>query len=115
MFHTRTTYIYIFWSGKKCKYVGKSIVGGTRPQIHFEKYWFNDVTKINIYSTSQRSQIPKLECLAIHRFEPSVNCYKPSFSGNAKSCPICDTEKLIKIIRSLTPRLIESRFLQEIS
>jgi len=96
MFHTRTTYIYIFWSGKKCKYVGKSIVGGTRPQIHFEKYWFNDVTKINIYSTSQRSQIPKLECLAIHRFEPSVNCYKPSFSGNAKSCPICDTEKLIK-------------------
>ena len=89
-------YIYVFWSGKKCKYVGRSIAGGTRPQAHFEKYWFNSVTKINIYSTSQRRQIPKLECLAIHRFKPSENNNMPSFSNHDKPCPICKTQKLIK-------------------
>lgn len=89
-------YIYIFWSRKKCKYVGRSIAGGTRPQSHFEKYWFNGVTKINIYSTSQRRQIPKLECLAIHKFNPSENNNLPSFSKHDKPCPICKNNELIK-------------------
>lgn len=89
-------YIYIFWFGRKCKYVGRSIAGGTRPQSHFKKYWFNGITKIDIYSTSQRRQIPKLECLAIHRFNPSENYNLPSFSNRDKPCPICETQRLIR-------------------
>ena len=92
-------YVYAFWAvkeGEECIYVGRSIAGKTRPQTHFEKYWFNSVTKINIYSTSQRRQIPKLECLAIHRFKPSENNNMPSFSNHDKPCPICKTQKLIK-------------------
>ncbi len=37
-------YVYVFWAGKdECIYVGRSIVGKTRPQDHFEKYWFNPI------------------------------------------------------------------------
>ena len=91
-------YIYVFWAGNKCKYVGKSIAGRTRPQTHFEKRLINGVTLIAIYFTSQRTQIPKLECLAIHRFKPSkkYNKYKPSFSKHDKPCPVCENEDLIK-------------------
>ena len=84
-------YVYVFWANSKCKYVGRSIAGRTRPQNHFEKYWFGGVTKINIYSTSQRRQIPKLECLAIHHFNPSENKNNPSISKWDKPCPICET------------------------
>ena len=89
-------YIYVFLYGKKCKYAGRSLAGGTRPETHFEKYWFDGVTRINIYSTSQPTQVPKLECLAIHKFEPSVNRNKPSFSKGDKLCPICENERYIK-------------------
>ncbi len=98
-------YVYVFWTRNKCKYVGKSIAGSTRPQNHFEKYWFGNVTKINIYSTSQPRQIPKLECLAMHRFNPSENKNNPPFSKWDKSCPICETtgniQKEIKAIFNL--------------
>lgn len=91
-------YVYVFEAGKRCRYVGRSIAGKTRPQTHFEKRWINGVTIIKIFSTSQPSQIPKLECLAIHKFDPpkKYNKNTPSFSKNDKPCPICETKELIR-------------------
>ncbi len=65
--------IYIFWKGRKAEYVGRTLNGKGRPQSHFSTFWFNGITRIDIYSTSRASQVPKLECLAIHRFKPRRN------------------------------------------
>ncbi len=89
-------YIYVFWAGKKCKYVGRTVNGNGRPQSHFAKYWFSGVTRIDIYSTSKRSDVPKLECLAIHKFNPSENRNNASLPRWAKTCPICDTTNFIR-------------------
>ena len=88
--------IYIFWAGRKARYVGRTVRGKGRPQSHFDKSWFSGVTRIDIYSTSTPSQVPKLECLAIHRFHPRENGVKASIPKWAKKCPVCDVHKLIK-------------------
>jgi len=64
-------YVYIFWANKKCNYIGRTLKGKDRPQGHFEKHWFGNVTRIDIYAANAAREIPKLECLATHRFKPS--------------------------------------------
>jgi hypothetical protein len=81
--------VYVFWHKTRCLYVGKTIRGRGRPQSHFSKIWFPRVTRVDIYSTSQRSQIPRLECLAIHRFNPSENRQKAAKTKWTKKCPVC--------------------------
>jgi len=88
--------IYIFWKGRKAIYVGRTIKGKGRPQSHFSKFWFNGITRIDIFSTSQASQVPKLECLAIHNFEPQQNGQKASIPKWAKKCPVCEVRHLIE-------------------
>lgn len=88
--------IYVFWAGQKCKYIGRTIKGKGRPQNYFDKYWFQSVTRIDIYSTSRASELPALECMAVHRFEPSENDIKPSKRKWAKKCLICRRIQLIK-------------------
>jgi hypothetical protein len=88
--------IYIFWKGRKAEYVGRTLKGKGRPQNHFSKFWFNGTSRIDIYSTSQASQTPKLECLAIHRFKPRQNGTKASIPKWAKKCPVCKTHKLVE-------------------
>lgn len=88
--------IYVFWKDRKAEYVGRTLKGKGRPQSHFSKFWFNGTTRIDIYSTSQASQTPKLECLAIHRFEPRQNGQKASIPKWAKKCPVCKIHKLIE-------------------
>jgi hypothetical protein len=87
--------IYIFWAGRKCKYVGRTIRGKGRPQSHFEKFWFLSITRIDIYSTSRASEVSKLECLAIHRFNPSENKKRAAGKKWTKKCPVCKVHKLI--------------------
>jgi len=89
--------IYIFWAGSRCRYVGRTIRGKGRPQQHFVKTWFNGVTSITVHSTSTPSHVPKLECLAIHRFEPRENGMAASIPKWAKKCPVCETHKLIRL------------------
>jgi len=88
--------IYIFWKGRRAEYVGRTLNGRGRPQSHFSEFWFNGTTRIDIYSTSQASQTPKLECLAIHRFEPKQNGQRASMPKWAKKCPVCKIHKLIE-------------------
>jgi hypothetical protein len=88
--------IYIFWKDRRAEYVGRTLKGKGRPQNHFSEFWFNGTTRIDIYSTSQASQTPKLECLAIHRFKPRKNNKKPSMPKWAKKCPVCEICKQIE-------------------
>jgi hypothetical protein len=39
--------------------------------------------------------VPKLECLAIHRFRPRENGMKASIPKWAKKCPVCVAHELI--------------------
>ena len=72
-FHTKGL-IYAFWGNrKKCIYIGRTGSHGSRPSSHFEKFWFSGVKRVTIFSIKGRSHIPKLECLAIHRFRPRRN------------------------------------------
>lgn len=91
-----TNYIYIFWSGRKCTYVGRSTHGKMRPQSHFVKFWFPGVTCIDVWSTSRRSEVPKLECLAIHRFNPTRNRRRAADKKWTKKCPICEFRQFVR-------------------
>jgi len=88
--------VYAFWHKSRCLYVGKTDHGRGRPQSHFSKIWFPRVTRIDVYSTSQKSQIPRLECLAIHRFDPSENRHKAATKKWTKKCPVCVVRAEIK-------------------
>ncbi len=88
--------IYSFWSNSTCLYVGRTIRGKGRPQSHFDTHWFSKTTRIEISSTSLGSEVPKLECLAIHTFNPVYNRRRASKSMWAKKCPVCKVHEMIK-------------------
>jgi len=87
--------VYVFWSGRKCMYVGRTLRGKGRPSGAFDKYWFSRVTRIDVYSVASPAVVPKAECLAIDLFDPSRNIYSSAKPKFARKCPICSTEKKI--------------------
>lgn len=96
-FHKRKGLIYAFWGRKKkCIYIGRTGARGSRPSSHFEKYWFSDVKRVTIFSIGGKRHIPKLECLAIHRFQPTRNKNKAATKKWTKACPLCTTHKYIE-------------------
>lgn len=64
---------YGFWAGRICRYVGRTTAGRHRPKTHFEKHWAVGVTRVDVYVGRGRRALPSLECLAMHRFQPSHN------------------------------------------
>jgi hypothetical protein len=89
--------VYVFWgNGRKTVYVGKTGSGGSRPSSHFEKFWFSSVKRVTIYAVKSKSQIPKLECLAIHRFQPIYNKNKAATKKWTKACPLCEIHRSIE-------------------
>jgi len=89
--------IYTFWGkGRQCIYVGQTGSHGSRPSSHFEKYWFASVRRVTVFSVGAKSHIPKLECLAIHHFQPKKNKNKAATKKWTKACPLCDTHKYIE-------------------
>jgi hypothetical protein len=88
--------IYIFWAGRKCIYVGRTVRGKGRITSHFEKIWFPSITRIDVYYTSKRSEIPKLECFAVHLFGPSKNENRPADKKWTKKCQVCEVRALIR-------------------
>ena len=89
--------IYTFWGKNgKCIYVGRTGSHGSRPSSHFDKYWFSGVTRVTIFSVKSKSHIPKLECLGIHHFRPSMNKNRASTGKWTKACPLCETHKHIE-------------------
>lgn len=88
--------VYIFWGDGICRYVGRTRGGRDRPRSYFEKRWFPRVKRIDIYSTRRPSELPKLECLAIHRFEPTYNRRLASTRKWTKRCPVCELHDSIR-------------------
>ena len=87
--------VYVFWNKGKCLYVGRTGNGGSRPSLHFNRKDIPKITRVDIYPAKSKVHTPKLECLAVHRFEPSVNNYKPSRKKWTKKCPLCAIHKQI--------------------
>jgi hypothetical protein len=101
--------VYVFWIGRKCEYVGKAGGGGARPQAHFMKYWFQYVTRIDIYVLRGRRALPVLECLAIHHFGPRQNMVKAERRAHARKCKLCLAHSMIRsevgtLFRLQTPK-----------
>lgn len=89
--------IYSFWGNrKKCIYVGRTGSHGSRPSSHFEKFWFSGVKRVTIFAVNGQSHTPKLECLAIHHFQPTRNKNKAATKKWTKACPLCTTHKYIE-------------------
>jgi hypothetical protein len=88
--------LYVFWNGKKCSYVGRTRGRGGRPSQHFKRGWFNGTTRIDVYMATTKGQIPRLECLAAHRFLPLRNKVKAAKENWTPKCPLCALHKKIK-------------------
>lgn len=88
--------IYIFWKNGECLYVGLTQGSGSRPGDHFERSWFRSTTRIDVYTARQSNTIHLLECLAIHRFQPTKNKIKAARKKWAPKCPLCRIHKKIR-------------------
>jgi hypothetical protein len=88
--------VYVFWNKNKCLYVGRTGNGGSRPSSHFRRKDIPKNTRVDIYPARSKAHTPKLECLAVHRFKPSVNNNKPSKKKWTKKCPLCAIHKQIE-------------------
>lgn len=89
--------IYAFWGNhKKCIYIGRTGAHGSRPSSHMEKYWFSGVKRVTIFVVRGKSHIPKLECLAIHHFQPTRNKNKAATKRWTKACPLCKKHQHIE-------------------
>src|SRR5204862_5770407 len=60
--------VYAFWRGKTCLYVGKG-KRTSRLNDH-EKSYGRQADSIEVFFVKTKTQLPKVECLATHRFEP---------------------------------------------
>ena len=87
--------VYVFWAPHECIYVGRTLRGKGRPAGWFDRYWFQPVSRIDIYTVRRPSEVPKTECLAVHLFDPVVNKNWPSIHNYTKKCPICEATKEI--------------------
>jgi len=89
--------VYAFWGNhRKCIYIGRTGSHGSRPSSHFDKYWFPSVRRVTIFAIRGKSHIPKLECLAIHYFQPTRNKNKAATKKWTKACPLCKTHEYIE-------------------
>jgi len=81
--------IYVFWNRRRCLYVGKTDGAGGRVASHFVKHWFSAATRIDCYAVFERRSLTALECMAMHRFQPSYNRAKAESKKWTKKCPLC--------------------------
>lgn len=89
------TYVYVFWNGRRCVYVGKTAKSGKRISSHFDKHWFGGVTRVDLYALTGRRVLPALECLAIHRFRPTRNKFRAEKRKWTKRCQLCAIHRTI--------------------
>ncbi len=91
----RGTYAYAFWNRRRCVYVGKTVKSGRRISSHFDKHWFGGVTRVDVYALTGRRLLPALECLAIHRFQPTRNKFRAERRKWTKRCQLCAIHRTI--------------------
>jgi hypothetical protein len=88
--------VYLFWRRKECRYIGRTGGRGRRPARQFKKDWFPGTTRVKVYAAYQRRSVPRLECLAIHRFQPKKNKIKAAKQKWTPRCPMCRLHKTIR-------------------
>jgi len=88
--------IYAFWAEDRCLYVGKSTTGAGRVASHFKEYWFSRATRIDVYAVTLDRDLPILECLGIHRFQPSYNKSRAEEKKWTPKCPLCKLHRDIE-------------------
>lgn len=79
----------------RCIYVGRTGKGGCRPSNHLKERGFS-AKKISVFPVRSPSHLHKLECLAIHRFNPIKNKKKSAKQEMSKRCPLCIIHNGIK-------------------
>ncbi|MCK6479117.1 MAG: GNAT family N-acetyltransferase [Planctomycetes bacterium] len=105
----KRAFIYVFWNRRRCVYVGKTARSGRRIASHFDKRWFGPVTRLDVYAMRGRRVLPALECLSIHRFQPTRNKVKAESRKWTRKCELCSIhreieEEVSSIFRLQTPR-----------
>jgi len=89
--------VYTFWRGKKCLYAGKG--NSYRRLWSYRKtIYLKEADLLEVWEVKKR-ELPKVECLAVHLFEPRYNEVKPARVKYSKKCPVC--QRLRKIKREL--------------
>jgi hypothetical protein len=88
--------VYIFWNGSHSLYVGRTLNGKGRPTAHFEKHWFGQAKRVDVYGFDRKRDVPRFECMMTHKHEPSYSRMKPSSKKYYATCPICDRRDFIR-------------------
>jgi hypothetical protein len=88
--------VYVFWKGKRCLYVGRTLNGKGRPSSHFEKHWFSQATRIDVYAFDRKRSVPRFECMLTHRHAPSYSRMKPASKKFYTRCPVCEMRQHIR-------------------
>ncbi|MES2155580.1 MAG: hypothetical protein V4510_10635 [bacterium] len=91
----RSNCIYVFRSGNRAVYVGKTTIGASRPASHFSQHWFSGITHVDLHPVRGTRPLPALECLAIHKFEPSRNKVAAETRKWTSKCPLCEIHEEI--------------------
>lgn len=88
--------VYVFWKGRSCLYVGRTMNGKGRPSAHFSKHWFSKATRIDIFGSSIKRRVPAFECRMTHKYEPTYSRIRPGHRKGYTRCEICDVHKSIR-------------------
>jgi|ERR1044072_4004496 hypothetical protein len=88
--------VYAFWRRSQCLYVGRTLNGKGRPTSHFEKHWFGQTTRIDIYGFDRKRDVPRYECMRTHQWGPSYPRNKPSKKRYSAHCPVCQGRRKIE-------------------
>ncbi|MEK7469884.1 MAG: hypothetical protein AAB074_21155 [Planctomycetota bacterium] len=87
--------VYLFWKGSRCLYVGR---GNSWKRLgSYEKSWYlKEADLLEVLCVAGKSNLPLVECLCVHLYEPRDNKSKPANKKWGKSCPICLTHDRIQ-------------------
>ena len=89
--------VYMYWAeGDKCIYVGRGTSGGQRPGSHLVDVRFQSSKWLEIYTFGGPTLLHKIECMATHLYDPSLNKVASSRYERDKSCPLCIRYKIIE-------------------
>ncbi len=93
--------VYTFWRGNKCLYVGK---GNTyrRLRNYKKSIYLKDADLLEVWPVISKKHLAKVECLAMHLFEPRDNVIGPARKKWERKCPVCkNLRKLKRELKSL--------------
>jgi len=95
----KKSFVYILWRGRKCLYVGQSIIGGKRFRGHHRSNPWARADRLEIRSPKNVGLLDLLECMSIHLYCPSYNETLVRRQKGRSQCEIC--KKLGRVKKEL--------------